>query len=139
MDKKDAIYLVDTGYLLDKEDKDYQTYGIVYDHEYGYYDEEMSYHDDKAEAMRVIDNFVRNHPMSYGIMQIACKRKKDFYDRTGKFSKEIMEESMIEYETFKAEDVIYSAANFGTKTSNKIIKKNLANKPINIKKNIMNK
>jgi hypothetical protein len=65
-------YLVDVGVLLTKEDKEFDFYSCVYNHKYGYYDENQYYVSTKEKATKEIKEYVENGVEgTYGIVSLT--------------------------------------------------------------------
>lgn len=65
-------YLVDVGVLLTEKDKEFDFYSCVYDHKYGYYDENQYYVSTKEKAIQEIKEYVENGiETTYGIVSLT--------------------------------------------------------------------
>lgn len=66
-------YLVDIGILLTKKDKELDFYSCVYDHKYGYYDENQYYVSTKEEAIKQVKEYVKNGvENTYGVVSLTA-------------------------------------------------------------------
>lgn len=65
-------YLVDVGVLLTEKDEEFDFYSCVYDHKYGYYDENQYYVSTKEKAKKAIKEYVKNGVEgTYGIVSLT--------------------------------------------------------------------
>ena len=100
--KTNAI-LLDVGVLLTKDNEEFEFYSSVYDHEYGYYDEnQIAYKgEDLIEAIKYAREYV-----SAGVdMTYAVITNQGIINYN-----EPWEDDRIEDFTYKHEDVIFSIA-----------------------------
>ena len=93
-------YLLDVGVLLSKEDEEFDFYSQAYNGKYGFYDEGQCYESNEMTAIvnarQYVEDGVEN---TYAIVSNTwLPNDFDF------------EEGCVEDETYKMEDVIYSAA-----------------------------
>lgn len=113
------VYRVEVGVLMtDKTNKDYPYYADVYDHQYGYYDEDQHYEQDKQTAINYVNNYVeKGVDFTYGI--IAPSTLDDCCFENGKLAEDVV----IEGEDYSTENVIYAMAKIrGTIVSDFLIK-----------------
>ena len=65
-------YLVDVGVLLTDKDKEFEFYSCVYDHKYGYFDENQYYVSTKEKAIKEVKEYVENGVEgTYGIVNLT--------------------------------------------------------------------
>lgn len=65
-------YLVDVGVLLEKQNDKFDFYSCVYDHKYGYYDENQYYVSTKEKAIKQAKEYVENGiETTYGIVSLT--------------------------------------------------------------------
>lgn len=112
MDNANA-YRVEVGVLMtDKSDEDYDYYAKVYDHQYGYYDEDQHYEQDKDAAIAYVMDYVKaGVDFTYGV--VSPTRLDECCFKDGK----LLEDLTVEDEDYSAGNVIYSIA----KMYNKIV------------------
>ena len=110
-----TVYLVDVGVLYTDKDEETESYFSVYDHQYGYYDENQFYVLDKNKAINFVNNYVNNGvDMTYGIVsktEIAMD-----------IDEEEIEDLNVEGEDYLADDVVYSIAKINNKITEHFIK-----------------
>lgn len=64
-----AKYFVEVGVLLDENNEEFEQYNIVYDHKYGYYDENQYFSESFNKAKKEITEYVQKGiKMTYGII-----------------------------------------------------------------------
>lgn len=65
-------YLVDVGILLSSKDEEFDFYSCVYDHKYGYYDENQYYVSTQEEAIRQALEYVKQGvDGTYGVVSVT--------------------------------------------------------------------
>lgn len=108
------VYRVEVGVLVtNKSHEDYGHYAAVYDHQYGYYDENQYYEQDKKAAIDYVKDYVeKGVDFTYGIVAPTTLDSSCF--ENGKLRDDVD----VEGEDYSAEEVIFSIA----KIHEKIIK-----------------
>lgn len=100
---KVCVICCDVGVLLTKDDEEFESYSLVYDHKYGYYDEDQTAYkaSDLDEAIKYAKEYVANGvDMTYAVITDQ-----------GQFNYcEQFDAEDIEGFTYHCEDVIYSVA-----------------------------
>lgn len=70
--RDDNFYLVDVGVLLTENDEEFESYNMVYDEKFGYYDEHMYYVADEDSAISQAKDYVqKGNPNTYGVVSYA--------------------------------------------------------------------
>lgn len=70
--RDDNFYLVDVGVLLTENDEEFESYNMVYDEKFGYYDEHMYYVADEDSAISQVKEYVqKGNPNTYGVVSYA--------------------------------------------------------------------
>jgi hypothetical protein len=100
--KTNAI-LLDVGVLLTELDEEFDCYNDVYDHRYGYYDENQTAYKESDLAKAIAD--ARQYVADGVDMTYAVITNQGQINYNGEF-----DENDIEDFTYKAEDVIFSVA-----------------------------
>lgn len=93
----------DVGILLTKEDKEFDFYSCVYDHKYGYYDENQIVYKKEStnEAIEYAKQYVNDGvDMTYAVITDQGQHHRD----------EPFDDGDITNFTYNSEDVIYSIA-----------------------------
>ena len=94
-------YLVDVGILLSENDDEFESYAIVYDKKYGYYDEHQFYRLTKEAAFDYVKAYVEGGvDNTYGIISQATL--PDDFD--------FLDDCIFGPEKYLLEDVVYSVA-----------------------------
>lgn len=103
-----TAYFVENGVLILKGEPEFEQYNHVYNHEYGFYDEDQYYVKDKDEAVKQAASYVESGVnRTYAIVsQTTLPDDFDFEDQT------------LGNENYDKEGIIYSIA----KMDDKIIK-----------------
>ena len=96
-------FLIDEGILLSKEDIEFEFYSQVYNRKYGFYDERQYYEQNKETAIINARQYVEDGVESTYAIVSNRGLPDDF------------EDSCIENETYRMEDVIYSIAKINGK------------------------
>lgn len=98
-------YLIDVGILLSKNDEEFESYAIVYDKKYGYYDEDQFYLPKKEEAMNYAKTYVKDGvDNTYAV--ISLTELPDDFDFTN---------CELGSEYYLLNDVVYSVAKINEK------------------------
>lgn len=98
-------YLVDVGVLLFKGDPQFENYSVVYNKNYGYYDEGQHYVGTLEEAIEEVKSYVKNGvEHTYGIVSNTT-----LDDDLGV---EDLDEIDVECEEYILDNVVYSVAKF---------------------------
>ena len=93
------VFLVEVGILLDETDKEFDAYSTVYDKKHGYFDENQFYIKDKFDAIKQVDEYVKQgNDGTYGIVSETYVN-----DDLEDFNYVIEEEYLLD-------DVVYSIA-----------------------------
>ena len=107
---KTNVILLDVGVLLTKDNEEFDYYASVYDHEYGYYDEDQTAYkeSDLAKAIRDAKLYVVDGvDMTYAV--ITTQGQINYVGDT------LETEWVLDDFTYKAEDVIFSVAKINGK------------------------
>ena len=98
-------YLVDVGVLLSENDDEFESYAIVYDKKYGYYDENQFYLPTEEEAIDFAKVYVKDGvDNTYGV--ISLTELDDDFDFT---------DCVFGPEHYLLNDVVYSVAKINGK------------------------
>ena len=63
------IYYIECGILLDKDDKEFDCYNMVFDKKHGFYDEFIDFAENLESAKKICDDYVNNGVNNtYGII-----------------------------------------------------------------------
>ena len=100
---KTDVILLEVGVLLTELDEDFNSYNGVYDHRYGYYDEDQTAYkeSDLAKAIK----YARQYVLDGVDMTYAVITNQGQINYNGEF-----DENNIENFTYNAKDVIFSVA-----------------------------
>lgn len=105
---KGFVICCEVGVLLTPDDDEFEAYTIVYDHKYGYYDENQATYklEDLDEAISYVKQYVAEGvDMTYGIItDQGCFHYGERFDSDN-----------IEGFTYLCEDIIYSMAKINGK------------------------
>lgn len=109
------VICLDVGILLTKEDEEFYCYNIVYDHKYGYYDEnQIAYK--KSDLAKAID-YARKYVADGVDMTYAVITDQGQINYCEEF-----DDGNIEGFTYPCEDVIFSIAKINGKIIENFIK-----------------
>ena len=92
MGNSKQMYLIDVGVLLEKEHPEFKEYSLVYNKQWGFYDENQYYEGDLEKAKLMAREYVENGcDMTYAVVKRSDVESLDL-------------------ETYELEDVEYSVA-----------------------------
>ncbi len=95
-----TVYLLDLGTLLTDSDPEIDSYNMVYDKKYGYYDIGQDYYATLADAVAdAVDHVKANRPNNYAVIsETSIPADADIDD------------TYVEGETYDVADIVYSIA-----------------------------
>lgn len=109
-----TVYLVDVGVLLEKDNEAFDSYCQVYDKEWGYFDEDQFYMEDKNKAISFVDKYVNDGvEHTYGVVS---KTEMPYED-------EDLEDINVEGESYFVDDIVYCVAKLDYKPVEDFIKR----------------
>lgn len=93
------VYLLETGILLDKSDKDYESYSHVYDRQHGFYDECQEFRTCFEKTVEEAESYVlEGIPGTYAIIS----------EFNADYCEEDLEETDLSGVEYNLEDVVFS-------------------------------
>ncbi len=107
MREQTYIYLVDVGVLIHKGEHEFEDYSGVYNHQYGFYDEDQWYVRSEQEAIQIAKEYV-NDGVENTYAVVSQEAIDDDFD-------EDLEELEPSYHEYIMDSVIYSAAKMDSK------------------------
>lgn len=111
-ESKKQLYMAEVGILLTKDDKEFNSYNIVFDKKYGYYNENICFFDNLNDAKEYVLNYVDEGVIrTYGVVSNAGELDTSIYkiENGNIFDIELnYEVDGNDFTNFNLDDVVYS-------------------------------